>query len=97
VQVWALRAFSMAAFTKCAIFMFDCVYQCWRRAGLKCTSLGLACISVWVLAYSLRPARILVYRRAFFPCDARILVHFRAKIPETRILVFCAQNKFRAF
>jgi hypothetical protein len=38
-------------------------------------------------------------QRAFSPCDARILVRFRAKIPEfeTRILVFYAQDKFRAF
>lgn len=80
-------------------FLFDCAYHCWLRAGLKCASLGIARISVRVRAYFLRPARILVSRRAFSPCDARILVRFRAKIPEfeTRILVFCAQDKFRAF
>jgi hypothetical protein len=93
-SVLAARTFKMFN------FLFDCEHhQRWRRAGLKCTSLGLARISVWVRAYFLRPARILVSRRAFSPCDARILVRFRAKIPEfeTRILVFYAQDKFRAF
>jgi hypothetical protein len=90
----------MAARTfKMCNLLFDCAQQRWRRAGLKSTSLGLARISVWLRAYFLRPARILVSRRAFSPCDARILVRFRAKIPEfeTRILVFYAQDKFRAF
>jgi hypothetical protein len=90
----------MAARTfKMCNLLFDCAHQQWLRAGLICASLGLARISVWVRAYFLRPARILVSRRAFYPCDARILVRIRAKIPEfeTRILVFCAQDKFRAF
>jgi hypothetical protein len=57
--------------------------QVWvLRAFLLC----FARISVWVRAYYLRPARISVSRRAFSPCDACILVRFRAKIPkfETR-------------
>jgi hypothetical protein len=92
-SVLAARTFKMFN------FLFDCAQQRWRRAGLKCTSLGLARISVWVHTYFLRPARILVSRRAFSPCDACILVRFRAKIPEfeTRIFVFCAQDKFREF
>jgi hypothetical protein len=139
VQVWALRAFCMAArtFKMCNLlfdcahqrwlrarlnvqfgfraqfpfssvlaartfkmfnFLFDCAHQRWRRAGLKCTSLGLARISVWVRAYFLLPARILVSRRVFSPHDARILVRFRAKIPEfeTRILVSAQRARAHA-
>jgi hypothetical protein len=84
-SVLAARTFKMFN------FLFDCAHQQWRRAGLKCTSLGFARISVC--------AHIFFDQRAFSPCDARILVRFRAKIPEfeTRILVFYTQDKFRAF